>query len=174
MAETGEILDIGCGRAKTPGAVGIDILPAPGVDIVHDLNRFPWPLDENRFRTVVCSHVLEHLGDLVSVLNEIHRVSRHGARVKIVTPHFSNLNSWEDPTHVHHFARRSFDFFDTENRHCYTDRRLKTVGASLSFGGGLWDLCGKVQYRLFPRLWEKHFCFVWRARNLSVELEVVK
>ena len=88
-----EILDIGCGQSKTPGAVGIDILPAPGVDIVHDLNRLPWPLEPNRFDAIICSHVLEHLLDLVGVLNEIHRVSRNGARVKIITPHFSILRS---------------------------------------------------------------------------------
>ena len=171
MAET---LDIGCGSAKTPGAYGIDILPAPGVDVVHDLNKLPWPLEESRFETIICSHVLEHLNDLVGIMNEIHRVGKNGARVKLITPHFSSLNSWEDPTHTRHFARRSFSFFDTESKHCYTNRRMKTISVDLSFGGGLWDFMGKCQYRLFPNLWEKQFCFIWRARNLSVELEIVK
>ena len=170
----GETLDIGCGQSKTPGSVGIDILPAPGVDIVHDLNKLPWPIEAGRFDTVVCSHVLEHLVDLVGVLNEMHRVSKNGARVKIITPHFSSLNSWEDPTHTRHFARRSFSFFDTESKHCYTNLRMKTISVELSFGSGLWDKIGQIQYALFPNLWEKHFAFVWRARNLSVELEVVK
>jgi hypothetical protein len=174
MENTGEILDIGCGSSKTPGAVGIDILPATGVDIVHDLNKLPWPLEANRFQRIVCSHVLEHLTDLVGVLNEMHRVSRNGAHVQIITPHFSSLNSWEDPTHTRHFARRSFSFFDTQSKHCYTNLRMKTRSVELSFGGGLWDAMGKLQYKCFPDLWEKHFCFVWRARNLTVELEVVK
>ena len=47
----GETLDIGCGQSKTAGAVGIDILPGAGVDIVHDLNKLPWPLEANRFET---------------------------------------------------------------------------------------------------------------------------
>ncbi|MFH0939426.1 MAG: class I SAM-dependent methyltransferase [Planctomycetota bacterium] len=169
-----EILDIGCGQAKTPGAIGIDLCPAPGVDIIHDLNRFPWPLEDARFDTVVCSHILEHLADIVAVLNEIHRVSRPGARIKITTPHFSSLNSWEDPTHLHHFARRSFNFFDMTSRHCFMPGRLRMVSAEVSFGGGLWDWLGSIQYKCWPNLWEKHLCFVWRARNLSVELEVIK
>lgn len=169
-----EILDIGCGSSKTPGAIGMDILPAPGVDIVHDLNALPWPLEANRFDTVVCSHVLEHLNDLVGVMNEIHRVSKNGARLKIITPHFSSLNSWEDPTHTRHFARRSFSFFDTDSKHCYTNKCMKTVSVDVTFGGGFWDLMGKINYKLFPDLWEKHFCFMWRARNLFVELEVRK
>jgi len=171
MAET---LDLGCGAAKTPGAVGIDIRPGAGVDIVHDLNKFPWPLDDNRFDTVICSHVLEHLADLPAVMAELHRICKPGARVRIVTPHFSSLNSWEDPTHLHHFARGSFTFFDTQNRHCCTTVRLKTLHVEVGFGGGLWDFIGRVQYGLFPSLWEKHFAFVFRARNLTVELEVVK
>lgn len=171
---SGEILDLGCGPNKTDGAVGIDILPGPGVDVVHDLNEVPWPLEADRFERIVCSHVIEHLTNLVEVMNEIHRVGRNGARVTILTPHFSSLNSWEDPTHTRHFARRSFDFFDSENRHHYTDRRLKTVSVEVTFGGGLWDLFGRMHYAIWPTLWEKHFCFIWRARNLKVELEVVK
>jgi len=169
-----EILDIGCGQSKMPGAIGIDIIPGPGVDIVHDLNKLPWPLEADRFETIICSHVLEHLTDLVGVLNEIHRVSRHGAQVNIITPHFSSLNSWEDPTHTRHFARRSFSFFDTSSKHCYTTKCMRTVNVGVSFGSGLWDKLGQFQYWLFPELWEKHFSFIFRARNLTVELEVIK
>jgi predicted SAM-dependent methyltransferase len=174
MLSMSDVLDLGCGQRKFPGSTGIDILPASGVDIVHDLNLLPWPLEENRFDVVLCSHVLEHLADVVATLNEVHRVSRNGARVKIVTPHFSSLNSWEDPTHRYHFARRSFSFFDTTNPHCYTNRRMRTVSVEVAFGGGLWDWLGRMQYGCCPELWEKHFAFLWRARNLFVELEVIK
>ena len=44
----------------------------------------------------------------------------------------------------------------------------------VSFGGGLWDSWAELLYGCFPDLWEKHFAFVWRARNMEVELEVVK
>ena len=170
----GEILDLGCGQAKRQGAVGIDLRPGPGVDIVHDLNRFPWPLEDNRFELVLCSHVLEHLADLPAVMSEIHRVCKPGARVQIITPHFSSLNSWEDPTHMHHLARRSFRFFDSRNPHSYGAVRLKAVKVELAFGGGLWDFVGRLIYRCSPDLWEKHFAFVWRARNLEVELVAEK
>ena len=173
MPET-QILDIGCGNSKTPGAFGMDILPGPQVDLVHDLNALPWPIEESRFDKIVCSHVLEHINDLVGVMNEIHRVSKNGARIHIITPHFSSLNSWEDPTHTRHFARRSFSFFDTASKHHYTNRCMKTIKADISFGSGLWDLGAKIHYKLWPELWEKHFCFMWRARNLFVELEVQK
>jgi SAM-dependent methyltransferase len=167
------VLDLGCGSAKTPGALGVDVRSGPGVDVVHDLDQVPWPLPDDHFERVICAHVLEHLANLPGAMAEIHRVARAGALVLIATPHFSSLNSWEDPTHVRHLARRSFSFFDAANPHaCAGGFRTRRV--EVSFGGGLWDWLGRCHYALWPNLWEKHFCFVWRARNMRVELEVVK
>lgn len=54
-------LDVGCGESKSPGFVGLDILPLPGVDIVWDIERTPWPLPDECAISAVASHVLEHL-----------------------------------------------------------------------------------------------------------------
>ncbi|MDD5719350.1 MAG: class I SAM-dependent methyltransferase [Candidatus Krumholzibacteria bacterium] len=171
---TNETLDIGCGGAKFPGAVGIDVVPGPQVDIVHDLNLVPWPLAPDRFASIVASHVLEHLVNLVPVMEEIHRVAKPGARVAITTPHFSSLNSWEDPTHTRHFARRSFASFDVASPYQYTTKRFRTLSTTLHFGAGLWDHWGEIHYKLWPNFWEKQLAFIWRARDMVVELEVVK
>lgn len=168
------ILDIGCGARKTPGAVGMDIRPLPGVDIVHDLNIVPWPVESDRFDLVVAKHALEHLVNLDGVMEEIRRVSRNGARLRIVTPHFSSLNSWEDPSHVRHFARRSFSFFSDDGPTPRTPARFKMLAVEVSFGKGLWDMLGRLHYRLWPDLWEKQLAFIHRARNMTIEMEVVK
>ena len=39
------ILDLGCGSVKAEGAVGLDNVGLPGVDIVHDLLDFPYPIE---------------------------------------------------------------------------------------------------------------------------------
>lgn len=36
-------IDIGCGNSKRSGYIGLDCLKLPDVDIVHDLNTFPYP-----------------------------------------------------------------------------------------------------------------------------------
>ena len=54
-------LDIGCGGNKQPGFVGMDVRPLPGVDIVHDVTKFPWPLPDNSVIVAVTSHLLEHI-----------------------------------------------------------------------------------------------------------------
>lgn len=54
-------LDIGCGQNKNPGFIGMDIRPGPGVDIVQNLERFPWKLPNESVSFAVASHVLEHI-----------------------------------------------------------------------------------------------------------------
>ena len=38
-----KILDLGCGKRKRKGTVGIDISKDTDADIIHDLNKFPYP-----------------------------------------------------------------------------------------------------------------------------------
>lgn len=55
-------LDIGCGANKQgPDWVGMDLRPEPGVDIVHNLEQFPYPIPDDSCSLVTASHVLEHI-----------------------------------------------------------------------------------------------------------------
>lgn len=54
-------LDVGGGANPHPGFVNIDYRPLPQVDIVHNLEQFPYPLKDNSVLVAVSSHVVEHL-----------------------------------------------------------------------------------------------------------------
>lgn len=54
-------VDLGCGANKLPDFVGVDMRPLPGVDIVMDLEKYPWPIPTEVASVVTCSHVLEHI-----------------------------------------------------------------------------------------------------------------
>jgi len=54
-------LDVGCGAYKRNGSIGMDIRPLPGVDVVHDIMQFPWPIPDNVCGVVTATHVLEHI-----------------------------------------------------------------------------------------------------------------
>lgn len=54
-------LDIGCGGNKQEGFVGMDVREMPNVDIVHNIEQFPWPLPDESVSLAVASHVLEHI-----------------------------------------------------------------------------------------------------------------
>ena len=54
-------LDIGCGHRKDEGWIGIDIQHLPGVDIVHDLNLHPWPVESESVEAAKAWHIVEHI-----------------------------------------------------------------------------------------------------------------
>ncbi len=112
-------LEIGCGKAKTPGYVGMDQFPLPGVDIVHDLETFPWPLPASSVSEVKAHHVLEHLRNLTGVMEEVHRVLKPGGLFRIKVPYFRHVGAFTDPTHVRFFTEGTFDYFSSKNPMSY-------------------------------------------------------
>ena len=54
-------LDIACGQNKNPGFIGMDWTAADGVDIVHDLTVYPWPIEDGSVEQAFCSHYIEHI-----------------------------------------------------------------------------------------------------------------
>ena len=81
MAGAPVILDLGCGGQKAPGSIGVDVVPLPGVDLVHDLTKVPYPLPDDWADEVRLSHVLEHFADPLPILEEVWRIARPGAIV---------------------------------------------------------------------------------------------
>jgi hypothetical protein len=93
-------LDIGCGKNKKEGFIGVDSLALDGVDIVHDL-RTPWPWADQSVDEIHCSHFLEHLTaqERVHFMNEAWRVMKVGAKAAVITPHWASNRAYGDPTH---------------------------------------------------------------------------
>ncbi|MCM6778610.1 methyltransferase domain-containing protein [Nocardia sp. CDC159] len=94
------ILDIGCGGTKQyPDNVGVDMRPAPGVDVVADLRK-GIPFADNSFDRVFAVHVLEHLADFLPLVDECHRVLRPGGVLHVLSPWWRYVNAVADPTHL--------------------------------------------------------------------------
>ena len=93
-----EILDLGCGKRKQKGAIGIDISKDTDADVIHDLNVFPYPFTDNEFDYVYADNVIEHLDNVVKVLEELHRISKNGATIKIIVPFFRSHYAFINPT----------------------------------------------------------------------------
>jgi len=168
-----KILDVGCGGARKEGAIGIDIAPHECVDIVHDLNKYPWPVEESSFDEALCKDVVEHLDDVVKLMEELHRILKPGGRIIINTPHFSHPGSFRDPTHKHHFTYGTFDYFTGEVDYPrYTDKKFKMIKKELLFRKPY--AIGKLLYRISPVRYEKYYCHRFPANNIYCEIEVVK
>ena len=85
-------LNLGAGSDLKEGWINHDIVQLPGIDVVHDLNNFPWPWDDNSIDEIYMKDVLEHLPDTIRVMEEIYRICKPGAKIYIAVPYW---NSYE-------------------------------------------------------------------------------
>lgn len=96
------MLDVGCGLNKQPGFVGMDKRAVDGVQIVHDVCDFPWPLEDESCAVILMSHLIEHIpGNFhIELMDECWRVLEDNGLLIISTP-YPNSHGWhQDPTHV--------------------------------------------------------------------------
>lgn len=173
------ILDVGCGRVKAAGSIGIDSnRDATAADVVADLNR-PLPFADNSFDEVRAVHVIEHLEDVLRGMSELHRVARPGGTLYLVTPHYTDFISWCDPTHRWHLNSFSFRYFGPVHgeRHWYTRLELRERAVRVGTAR-LWKWLGiewLINHALwFRRFWEMYLCFFMRGKQMEFTFEVVK
>ena len=127
-------------------------------------------------------HLIEHVEDVIATMEELHRVARPGGTIFIVTPHYSDLASYTDPTHRRHLSSESFHYFYAGGLHGRGD--VVHAGAAsrdcacTSSCCGLWRLLGfefLVNHaRWFRRFWEYYLSFVIRGKVMEFTFEVVK
>ncbi len=109
-----DILIIGCGNKTLAGAVNHDRTKhRPEVDIVHDLNDYPWPWADESFDKISADAVLEHLkDDLLTSFAECWRILRPKGLLYLKLPHWKHDTSWMDPTHYWKFSLHTLEIFD--------------------------------------------------------------
>lgn len=111
-------LDIGCGQNKQPNFIGLDIRPLPGVDIVHDVEQYPWPLPDDCITQAICSHLVEHISPqkfgFINFMDEIWRVMKPGGRLAIICPHGNSQGFLQDPTHCNPCNETTWAYFDPQ------------------------------------------------------------
>lgn len=169
-------LEIGCGKHKEKGAIGVDIFRTDATDIVCDLNGRHLPFDENTFDRVYARDVLEHLADIKAVMEEIHRVCKNNAEVHIRVPHFSSTHAYGDFTHRHFFNTESFNYFTGGfgQYDYYSKARFEKTGLKINF----WKLNrlngASFFANRFPLFYEKYLAFIFTAMNMEVRLRVLK
>ena len=171
-AGPGQVLDVGCGSAKWPGAVGIDISDATDADIVHDLDTFPYPLPDAAFDYVRMQDVIEHVREPLRVMEELHRVLRPRGRLQLRTPHFSSALAYGDPTHRHYFSALAIRSLATPRFAHYTDIRFDIVHVTLDLWlpfrlTGIAALANRRQ-----EAYEKYLAFRFPAMNIRAEFIV--
>lgn len=135
-------LSLACGQNKPEGFLGVDIAPGEGVDIVQDLFDFPWKFEDNSVDEIECSHFVEHIPHIIEgrgmkagyddvfykFFDEVHRILKPAefdpsnpnvptkGFAKIVTPYYSSIRAWQDPTHMRAISEASYLYLNKKWR----------------------------------------------------------
>lgn len=178
-----KVLDLGCGRHKVevPGAkvIGLDFFNNKNADVVCDLELGKLPFKDNEFDEVHSIHVLEHITNLLPLIDEIWRITKPNGKVFIKTPYFASSLAHSSLDHVRFFSYTSFDPYTEEFQYKYLESKtrfkvkaryhfsdhygLKTIGKIIDF------ITNKI-----PRIYQRLFCFILPSEEVIFDLEVIK
>ncbi|CBW25287.1 conserved hypothetical protein [Halobacteriovorax marinus SJ] len=176
-------LDIGCGNSKRIGYTGVDCLQLENVDVVHDLNVFPYPFEDNAIEEIWMDQVLEHLDSPFDCVNELFRISKAGATIHVGVPYFRSLYSAIDPTHKNLFTAEWFNYFDPDHdyfkKYCYSKSTIRVKNVEFDRE---WKRPGiKPWHKLMIKFAEKHtriyehkLSHLYPLNSLTFHLEVLK
>jgi len=120
---------IGCGNSRrkkltfTDSANWFDLTtmdhdPNCGADVVHDLDTFPWPFEDDSFDEVHAYCVLEHLGrqgdykSFFATFAEIYRVLKPQGVLYAICPRRTDPWAWGDPSHTRLIQPETIVFLD--------------------------------------------------------------
>ena len=115
LKEQGGIrLDLGCGDNKQPGFTGLDKRDLPEVDIVHDLEEFPYPLPDESCLMIMGTHIIEHIKPWLTLQmwDEFWRILKPGGQMALVTPYGQSEAYIQDPTHCNPYNAQTFQYWD--------------------------------------------------------------
>lgn len=108
-------LNVGCGSNPLEGFINLDGPWQPKADVRFDLETcgplMPLPFKDDIFDELLMIHTIEHINNLLPLMQELWRVAKPDAILGIRCPHGASDDADEDPTHVRRMFPRSFATF---------------------------------------------------------------
>ncbi len=171
-------LHLGCGNQIKNSYINLDIKKLPGVDVVHDLEKYPYPFKDNTFDVVEMHHVLEHLSNPLKVVEEMWRIAKPGALIIIAVPHWSHFTAYSDLTHKNYFSSSLFIYYEENDAEYYSNHvRFKVLGKKLTATriNYLWlnPILNPI-LNISPMLTELLLCKILPVSQIVFKLKVIK
>ena len=124
---------------------------------------------------------LDNVADVIKTMEELHRITRPGGTIFLVTPHYTDFSSFRDPTHRWHLNTYSFLYFYPGGMHgrdmWYTKVRFREKHLRVKLLK-LWKLLGFEFFvnhaKWFRRFWEHYLSFLIRGKVMEFTFEVLK
>ncbi len=115
-------LELGPGRHGEPpfrkrpwATIGLNSSADPHSDIYWDL-EYGIPLPDGCVDEIYCNQVLEHIDNLILLMNDCWGVLRPGGFMEACVPHWMSEYACGDPTHVRSFSSVSFQYFCVDEK----------------------------------------------------------
>ena len=122
-------LNLGSGDKKIDGFLNVDKFDTFKPDIVHDLETFPYPFNDNEIDEIKLIHVLEHIGQspdiFIEIIKQLYRICCDQAIIHISVPHPRHDDFLADPTHVRPITTLGLSLFDLE-----LNKQWQKIGAA--------------------------------------------
>lgn len=91
------------------GYINIDISQKSKADLILDLEKGKLPYKDNSIDEIWATQFLEHIRNLIPLMNECYRVLALKGMFHIIVPQGEGI--WADPTHVRGFSKLSYRYF---------------------------------------------------------------
>lgn len=106
-------LNLGCGYDILPGYLNFDTCLLPGVDKAAPIDPFypQLPFMDEEFDEIIAYHVLEHVANKPMIIEEVWRIAKHNAVIKIKLPDYRHRCAFLDPTHLSYWNVDTIDFY---------------------------------------------------------------
>ena len=147
-----------------PNTIGIDIDPESHADILHDLNAYPYPIEESSIDQIYAKHIIEHLNDPRAFLREIYRILKPGANAFIETPHFSSYVAYAEPQHKLFYSYFMF-------RELLKGIKFNVLKHQITFHKLFRALGIRFLANRFPERYEKFFTYLFPAENVILVVQ---
>jgi len=131
--------NMGCGINIMAFYTNVDKFDGPGVDLVADLETFPWPIPDGIAEEVVFNHSLEHMGQqgnvFCRIMQELYRICLPDAKIIINVPHPRHDDFINDPTHVRPITPEMLSLFSKAN--CLEWEKTRAANSRLALYYGV-------------------------------------
>ena len=140
------------------------------VDVVWDLNNYPWPFEDNTFDEINAHAILEHLESRVKPWNELRRIAKNGCIIDVDVPHYSGYTGYDDPTHYHRYSQHAGNMVAQM-------WGFKILSNKIIFSWGHKAFFLKIfnpLVNIWPRVYERFFANIFPSQELAWKFEVIK
>ena len=178
-------LDLACGQSPREGFEGVDWWNKKAQHVV-DLQKYPWPFEDNSVLEAHASHYVEHIpmyplrvlpdgteqDQFFAFFEECHRILVPDGWITVIVPNARSNGAFQDPTHRRFIVAESFLYLAKQWRDM---NKLDHYNVKCDFGVDVQPVIpveystwhAEVQQRRFNHEWNT--VVSWQAR-----LKVIK